>query len=326
MHRPLPALAAVLVLVLSLAPGCGSGDRPAAGPRGPSHSPEPSGTAFPPAVPADVLGRVEVGGGACGVLVAAGRVWVSSYADGTLSAVDPRTMTVVSTTRVGDKPCGLAYGAGSVWVENYGSFDVTRVDARSGRRVGTYDVKYSPYDVTFTDGAAWVTNNGSASVSRIDAGSGKVTTIRTGGHPVGITVAAGRVWVALGDRGLAVIDPATSQVERRRSTDEPTGWTAADGVTVWIDVGDGVQEIDARSGAVRSSAPLPRQPADGSAVGGTAYVPQRRTGLVSVVRGGAVRQVLDTGLRDPFVLAAAGKDLWIADFGGDTLVRVRRPA
>ena len=321
-------LACTLALVTATA-ACGPGEStPAesAGSRSAGGSTPTATATFPDPVPADVLGRAKVGGGACGVIVAAGRVWVSSYADGTLSSVDPRTMKVVSTTEVGDKPCGLAYGAGSVWVENYGSFDVSRVDAVTGKRTATYDVEYSPYDITFAAGAAWVTNNGSASVSRIDAATGKVTTISTGGHPVGITAAAGQVWVALGDGGLAALDPSTSRIPRRERTDEATGWTAADGERVWIEAGDDLLEVDARSGSVTRTTPLLHGTADGSAVGRTVYIPQRRTGLVSVVEGGAVTQVLDTGVRDPFVLAATGQDLWIADFGGDTLVRVRRPA
>ena len=316
------AVPLVLIFWL-LTAGCGPKVGAGSSPRPAPSDPTPAAVTFPHSTPAQVLGRVKVGGGACGVIVAAGRVWVSSYTDGTLSSVDPRTMKVLSTTRVGDKPCGLAYGAGSVWVENYGSFDVSRVDARSATRTGTYDVQFSPYDVTFASGAAWVTNNGSRSVSRIDAASGTVSTIRTGGHPVGITVAGGLVWAALGDGGVAAIDPATSQVTRRLRTDQPTGWTAAAGSRVWIASGDDLLEIDAETGRVTGSVAVLHQPADGSAAGGAVFVPQRHTGLVAVVADGAVTQVLDTGLRDPFVLAARGRDLWVADFGGDTLIRVR---
>jgi hypothetical protein len=319
-----------LVLLALLAPallaGCGPDEDPGSSAVSPPSSPSSTrAVAFPAATPAEVLGRVKVGGGACGVIVAAGRVWVSSYTDGTLAAVDPRSMKVVSTTRVGDNPCGLAYGAGSVWVENYGSFDVTRVDARTGEKQETYDVQFSPYDVTFASGAAWVTNNGSRSISRIDAASGEVTTVRTGGHPVGIAVAGGLVWAGLGDGGIAAIDPSSSRITQRLRTDEPAGWTAAEGPTVWVDVGDSVQEIDAGTGEVTTTVAVPEQPADGSAVGGQVYVPQRHTGLVAVLEDGQVTRVLDTGLRDPFVLAAQGHDLWVADFGGDTVLRVRRP-
>lgn len=320
MRRAVPLVLVVSVLVA----GCGPHDQPDSTPRPGPSDPTTTAVSFPDPTRAQVLGRVKVGGGACGVLVAAGRVWVSSYAEGTLSSVDPRTLRVLSTTRVGDKPCGLAYGEGSVWVENYGSFDVTRVDATSGKRQATYDVQYSPYDVTFAAGAAWVTNNGSGSVSRIDAASGRVSTIHTGGHPVGITVAGGLVWAALGDGGVAAIDPVTSEITRRLRTDQPTGWTAAEGTRVWIASGDDLQEIDARTGTVTGSVAVLHQPADGSAAGGEVFVPQRHTGLVAVVADGAVTQVLDTGLRDPFVLAAQGRDLWVADFGGDTLIRVRR--
>jgi hypothetical protein len=142
---------------------------------------------------------------------------------------------------------------------------------------------------------------------------------------VGIAVAGGQVWAALGDGGIAALDPSTSEVTQRVRTDQPTSWTAAEGATVWINVGDSVQPIDARTGELGTKVAVPPQPADGSAIGGAVYLPQRHTGLVSVVADGEVTQVLDTGLRDPFVLAAQGQSLWVADFGGDTLIEVRRP-
>ena len=60
-----------------------------------------------------MLGRVRIGASACGVIVAAGRVWVSSTAEDTVVSVDPTSLKVLSRAPVGDRPCGLAFGDGS---------------------------------------------------------------------------------------------------------------------------------------------------------------------------------------------------------------------
>src|SRR5689334_8353525 len=82
-----------------------------------------------PAGPAYLAGSVRLGNAPCGVLVAAGKVWVSNFGDDTLQSVDPSTNKASAPVKVGDQPCGLAYGAGSLWVENYGDASLSRVDA-----------------------------------------------------------------------------------------------------------------------------------------------------------------------------------------------------
>ena len=48
------------------------------------------------------------------------------------------------------------------------------------------------------DGAVWVTDNDQGTLLRIDPATGViVSTIRVGGHPRGIAVGAGRIWVSL---------------------------------------------------------------------------------------------------------------------------------
>jgi YVTN family beta-propeller protein len=97
-----------------------------------------------------------------------GSVWVAApeYSSGRLALwrIDPETVRVAQTIDVGTarsylETLALAVGAGSIWLANY------------------------------EDGTLW----------RIDPVTGTVAaTIHIGGHPRGVTVGAGRVWVTVG--------------------------------------------------------------------------------------------------------------------------------
>ena len=79
--------------------------------------------------------RIAVGATPDSVLVAYGRVWVTTWGAGKLVVVDPRTLKVLRRINVGSKPAGLAARNGAVWV------GFSR-DATSIARVspGTYQV------------------------------------------------------------------------------------------------------------------------------------------------------------------------------------------
>ena len=79
--------------------------------------------------------RIAVGATPDSVLVAYGRVWVTTWRAGKLAVVDPRTLKVVRRINVGSKPAGLAARNGAVWVGF--SRDVTSIARVSP---GTYRV------------------------------------------------------------------------------------------------------------------------------------------------------------------------------------------
>jgi YVTN family beta-propeller protein len=60
--------------------------------------------------------QIPVGDGPTAVALGAGAVWVANTAAGTVSRIDPKTKTVVSTIRVGAAPSGIVVAAGLVWV------------------------------------------------------------------------------------------------------------------------------------------------------------------------------------------------------------------
>ena len=60
--------------------------------------------------------KIAVGATPDSVLVAYGRVWVTTWGAGKLAVVDPRTLKVVRRINVASKPAGLAARNGAVWV------------------------------------------------------------------------------------------------------------------------------------------------------------------------------------------------------------------
>lgn len=321
MHR-----AAGVVVVLLLAASCGgSGDDATTGAPDPSSPSSPS-SPEPPEPPDYVAARVSTGHKPCGILGVDGTVWVSNYGDDSLVTVDPDSGEVGAPVPTGDAPCGLAFGAGSIWVEDYGSDQVTRVSAADGTVEATYGVGASPYDVTFVDGAAWVTNYGDGTVSRIDAATGAVTSIETGGTPIGIAPAGGKVWVGLGEAGIAAIDTGAAAVSDRVEVDGPAGWTAYDEAHVWVNVGATVVQIDPATASVSRTVAVGSKPLDGTVAGGRVWVGDggAEGDLYSFPVDGddATARAVPSTVHNPFVAAELDGLLWVVDFVGSDVVAI----
>ena len=318
-------LSALMVVLLS---GCHGGD---GSPSGAASSGTPVASTDPGEVvkpepgsaeAADVTGRFGTGTKPCGILGAAGRIWVSNYGDDTLVSLDPRSGELSRPIDVGASPCGLAFGAGSIWVESFGDFTVSRVSVRTRQVQATYDVGFSPYDVTFAAGAAWVTNNGDGTVSRIDAATGEVRAVRTGGTPIGIAPAGGLLWVGTGAGGIVALDPVAGRVRERIPTDGPAGWTAYDRGRVWVNAGQVVLGIDPATGTVDQELPVGERPADGTVVDGTLWVPDRDGLLYRFGTDGSAQGTVASTVTDPFVVTGFRGLLWAADFAGSEVVRI----
>ena len=325
MYRSTVRLAALptLVSVVVALGGCGGGDGDAAdaGPAASRTSSAPTSSS-----PAYALARVETGHKPCGILGVDGTVWVSNYGDNTLVTVDPETGAVGEPVRTGSAPCGLAAGAGSIWVEDYGGDQVTRVSTTDGSVQATYDVGDQPYDVTFAAGAAWVTNYGDGTVSRIDATTGRVTEVHTGGTPIGIAPAGGRVWVGLGDQGIAAIDTRTGTVSDTIATDGSAGWTAYDDDHVWVNVGSTVVQVDPASATITRTVPVGDRPLDGTVADGRVWVGDGGAdgALYWFPVDGEETQAMSvpSTVQKPFVAAELDGRLWVVDFIGTDVVQL----
>ncbi len=141
------------------------------------------------------------------VAVHAGSVWLvtSDQKVIRLGASDLRERANVS---LGVIPISLAIADGSVWVgaQNPGGSGgaLFRIDEQTARVIETIGVGGTGYgyppelEVAKGAGAIWVTSYDKGEVERVDPKSGAVVArIRVGGHPSGIAVGHGRVWVTV---------------------------------------------------------------------------------------------------------------------------------
>jgi hypothetical protein len=146
-----------------------------------------------------VTAAIGVPGGAFGIVVAAGTVWVTQYLPepnpGIVARIDARSNRLLSPVEVPNMPGAIRSGLDAIWVTS--RFTVSRIDPRSGaatqplHRVG--DVR------AVGAGSLWGTFANSADdagVQRIDPVTGRVVaTIRI---PYGVLIAfgLGTLWVA----------------------------------------------------------------------------------------------------------------------------------
>jgi streptogramin lyase len=206
-----------------------------------------------------VTATIGVPGGAFGIVVAAGTVWVTQYLPepdpGIVARIDARSNRLLSPIEVPNMPGAIRYGLDAVWVTS--RYTVSRIDPHSGavtqplHRVG--DVR------AVGGGSLWGTYANSAAdagVQRINPVTGQVVaTIRI---PNGVLIAfgLGTLWVAQDASSIASggnepdrtepgklyrIDPATNRVLGRPVPlpgIAPTGLAVGEGA-VWVGELDG---------------------------------------------------------------------------------------
>ena len=96
-----------------------------------------------------------------------------------LVRIDPKTSTVVQTTRVGGDAAAVAVGDGAVWIANNGDDSVSRVDVATGH-LRTIPVKGTPIDVAVSGNIVNVVNGPTNnSVVTIDATTARTSEPRT---------------------------------------------------------------------------------------------------------------------------------------------------
>jgi YVTN family beta-propeller protein len=151
--------------------------------------------------------RAPTGTGINDVQVGGSSVWVAFDGDyvGRGSAVTGRG---TGLTNLGTIVAALAVGGGSIWAASsapQGARSVVfRLDPRNLRVTETtyfgHGVPPGPptLDLAFGEGAVWVASYDDGTVVRIDPANGNVSkVIHVGGHPSGIAVGDGKVWVTV---------------------------------------------------------------------------------------------------------------------------------
>jgi virginiamycin B lyase len=146
-----------------------------------------------------VTATIGVPGGAFGIVVAAGTVWVTQYLPdqdpGIVARIDARSNRLLSPVEVPNMPGPIRAGLDAIWVTS--RFTVSRIDPHSG--AVTQPLRRAGDVMAVGGGALWGTYANSAAdagVQRIDPGTGQVVaTIRI---PYGVLIAfgLGTLWVA----------------------------------------------------------------------------------------------------------------------------------
>jgi YVTN family beta-propeller protein len=199
-------LALSLILLASLAAGCGGGDKPQAGKA---------------AGPARTAG-----------------VWVTNndLMKTAVYRIDPNTNKVVATIELDGLSKGIAADGTSVWLTDFGNGKVWRIDAATNKIVATVKVGEAPTAVAVGHGSVWVANSTKGNLSRIDPATNKVTaTIPiTNSLLNSICILDNAVWVASVDMTVSRVDPATNAVTGKiRVTTNPSGISGGFG-SLWV--------------------------------------------------------------------------------------------
>lgn len=100
--------------------------------------------------------RIHLAGGAGDIEVADGYVWVAIGRADAVWRIDPRALTVDATMPAGDAPVALAVDDG-VWVSNYADGTITRLDPSSGATIDVFPIGHTLTGISAVDGEVWVT-------------------------------------------------------------------------------------------------------------------------------------------------------------------------
>ena len=183
------------------------------------------------------------------VAVGEGAVWGTSLVNGTVSRVDPKTVTVTKTVSIRGGPRDLTVGEGAVWVasSSQGEGKLTEIDPPTGRVRRDFSLGYAdPVALAAGQGAVWVAANdvrrGSAVLRILPATGEVVATIPLPTKLRSIGAGEGAVWVAsegsdiFGGRvhsALWRIDPERNDVVATIEVTDPVGLAVGEGA-VWI--------------------------------------------------------------------------------------------
>lgn len=337
-----------LVSLLAVAIGACSGNAPAASTAAiasaaPTVLPSSSATHAPTAVPIPtdtplgdrLVATIVVPLAPCAMAVDATSVWVTGSATAELVRIDPATNAVVGKVTLEGSPCGVAIGPdGRVWVALLGKGSVVAVDPDSMKVTARVDdLGPQLWDLKAGLGSIWVSNRSAKALLRLDPKDASiVATIPIGPLPSGLAVLPSGVWVTDDSDGkLRRIDPATNKVATTVAAAGAPSWFADDGSTkLAIDERGGgkVLTVDPATGALGEPSFGWNEPLDGTIIDGVAWIPEgsgRRVGVLDLAAGAS--QVIHyalPGAINPFVAEPGFGDVWVLDFGGTNVWRIRR--
>jgi DNA-binding SARP family transcriptional activator len=239
-------------------------------------------------VPPNSVARIDTAGRRVESYVSVGRhpvaiavgergVWVANADDGTVNRLAPATGKLVATIGIGAADLNdIAVGFDSVWVADGNDGTVTRIDPTLNQvqepiTLGKPTLAPTPvFYVAVDSHYVWATRGDQ--LLRIDPTADKVDRHVTVGTPTGLATGGGSVWVTTQDGRLLRIDPRsakpTSRLELPGTALAPT-YTRG---SLWLRLGDGIQQIDPVSLAAGVTVKVPGYPTFLSSGNGALWV------------------------------------------------------
>jgi class 3 adenylate cyclase len=225
--------------------------------------------------------RITVGSRPTGIVAGAGAVWVTNYADRTVSRVDLRRGVVVATPAVGGTPTGVAFGAGSVWIttgfglQSGASGSVVRLIAANNQLAPPLELPSGAQGIAFDDASFWVTNTNENTVRPIDPGTNSVgRPVVVGDKPEAVAADGRGVWVANTLSGtITHLSPDGRRLGTTALRSQPTAVALGeDGVWVASRTGATLTRLDPATGDVEATIALAAAPNAVAAGAGGAWV------------------------------------------------------
>lgn len=319
-----------------------TGASPAALPAASTASPSVASTPRPTALPEGVLASIplEAGSAPSAVVAGFGSIWVESHRGTLLYRIDPSTDKVIAEVDVGQESCGMpGIGFGRVWLMPCDTGTRTMiVDPGTNQVVGSFEGG-SGGQMAFADGSAWTTSRTlDGTFLRIDPTTLKTTsTMSAGQGDDSIVAGASFLWLTDStSSGISKADPVSGRVVATISSPNAGryAWLTFAFGSLWLKGADNpdLHRIDPASGKATTY----------TIAGWTGGLTQLyeifpAEGLGSlwlrIANGSVVRvdptdgRVVATFPADPaggggWVAVAFGS-LWVANFGSDTVWRVR---
>lgn len=204
-----------------------------------------------------ILAKKTFDGGPIGVVLGAGRVFVSDWFNARIFVLNADDLSDVAELPTGTAPAGLALSPDGRFLASADkdANQVSLFDPDRLEPLGTIPVGTRPFGLAFApDGRLFVGNVGSNDVTVLDPDTRQVlATVPVGERPYGVAFAQGRAFVTNQyENTLSVIDLATLTHETKIEVGEyPEGIDAMDGTIVlanWFD--NTVTFVDAQTLAV----------------------------------------------------------------------------
>jgi streptogramin lyase len=178
--------------------------------------------------------RIRVGAGACFLAADAHALWIANYTGG-LVRVTPRGR--VTKIAIGETPDNVLVAYGRVWVTTWGAGKLAVVDPRRLKVVRRLDIGARPAGLAARNGAVWVGfGRDATAIARVSPRTFRIDRIDVGvREPRGFVAGTKDLWIQANTGDLLHFDPVTRRVLAHLEVGRTLaqGAVAPDG-TIWI--------------------------------------------------------------------------------------------